>query len=144
MARTLFSRIVLRKLSEITNNKPILISTIFFYSYKYFFNLRFNLFSIIAKEFNQNRNIVVFVAACLVFVLLCTHYGLLQCFSRYFRKLKETRVLRPIFPDYGISCDYDFMKIFRTDVLKNSSVLVLVDIKLPIIFIKLKTFWRSV
>ena len=40
-------------------------------------------------------------------VLLCTHYRPLQCFSTYFRKLKEIRVLRPIFPDYVISCDYD-------------------------------------
>ena len=39
-------------------------------------------------------------------VLLCTHYMPLQCFSTYFRKLKEIRVWRPIFPDYVISCDY--------------------------------------
>ena len=32
-------------------------------------------------------------------VLLCTHYGPLQCFSTYFRKLKEIGVLLPIFPD---------------------------------------------
>ena len=36
----------------------------------------------------------------------CTHYGPLQWFSTYFRKLKETGVLRSIFPDYVISCDY--------------------------------------
>ena len=38
--------------------------------------------------------------------MLCTHYGPLQCFSTYFRKLKEIEVLRPIFPDYVISCNY--------------------------------------
>ena len=43
-------------------------------------------------------------------VLLCTHYGPLQCFSTYFRKLKEIGVLRSIFPDYVISCDYVFNK----------------------------------
>ena len=32
-------------------------------------------------------------------VLLGTHYGPLQCFSTYLRKLKEVGVLRPIFPD---------------------------------------------
>ena len=32
-------------------------------------------------------------------VLLCTHYRLLQCFSTYFCKLKEIRVLWSIFPD---------------------------------------------
>ena len=42
-------------------------------------------------------------------VLLCTHYGPLQCFSKYFRKLKEIGVLWPIFPDYVISCDYDLI-----------------------------------
>ena len=107
MARTFF-RMVLRKFSEITNTKPFLVSTIFFTSMNIsFFNLRFNLFSIIAKKVNQIRNNVVCVVAHLVFVLsLCTHYGPLQCFSTYFRKLKEIGVLRPIFPDYVISCDY--------------------------------------
>ena len=107
MARTFF-RMVLRKFSEITNNKPFLVSTIFFTSMNVsFFNLHFNLFSIITKKVNQIRNNVVCVVAHLVFVLLlCTHYGPLQCFSTYFRKLKEIGVLRPIFPDYVISCDY--------------------------------------
>ena len=69
MARTLFIRMVLRKLSEITNNKPILISTIFFTIMNIsFFSLRFDLFSIIAKKFNQIRNNVVCVVARLVFV----------------------------------------------------------------------------
>ena len=44
-------------------------------------------------------------------VLLCTHYRSLQCFSTYFCKLKEIRVLRPMFPDYVISCDYDMTKV---------------------------------
>ena len=39
-------------------------------------------------------------------VLLSTHYRPLQCFSTFFRKLKEIGDLRPIFPDYAISCDY--------------------------------------
>ena len=72
MARTLFIRMVLRKLSEITNNKPILNSTIFFTIMNIsFFNLRFDLFSIIAKEVNQIRNNVVCVVARLVFVFCC-------------------------------------------------------------------------
>ena len=40
MARTLFSGMVLRKLSEITKSKPILISTMFFYSYDSKLSLR--------------------------------------------------------------------------------------------------------
>ena len=72
MARTLFIRMVLRKLSEITNNKPILISTIFFTIMNIsFFSLRFDLFSIIAKEVNQIRNNVVCVVARLVFLFCC-------------------------------------------------------------------------
>ena len=71
-----------------------------------FCNLRFDLFLIIAKEVNQIRNNVVCVVARLAFVLLCTHYRPLQCFSTYFRKLKEIGVLRPIFPDYVLSYEY--------------------------------------
>ena len=71
MARTFF-RMVLRKFSEITNTKPFLVSTIFFTSMNIsFFNLRFNLFSIIAKKVNQIRNNVVCVVAHLVFVFYC-------------------------------------------------------------------------
>ena len=66
MARTLFLRMVLRKFSEITNKKPIF--TIMNIS---FFSLRFDLFSIIAKEVNQIRNNVVFVVARLVFLFSC-------------------------------------------------------------------------
>ena len=72
MAITLFFRMVLRKLSKITNNKPVLISTIFFTVMSIsFFSLRFDLFSIIVKEVNQIRNNVVCVVARLVFVLCC-------------------------------------------------------------------------
>ena len=45
-------------------------------------------------------------------VLLCTHYEPLQCLLTYFRKLQEIGVLRPIFRDYVISCDYVCMKKF--------------------------------
>ena len=36
----------------------------------------------------------------------------MQCFSTYFRKLKEIGVLQPLFPDYVISCDYDYIEHF--------------------------------
>ena len=102
MARTLFFRMVLKKLSEITNNKPILISTIFFTIMNIsFFSLRFDLFS---SQSNQEQCSLCCSSPCFR-VLLCTHYGSLQCFSTYFRKLKEIGVLRPVFPDYFISCD---------------------------------------
>ena len=102
MARTLFIRMVLRKLSEITNNKPILISTIFFTIMNIsFFSLRFDLFS---SQSNQEQCSLCCSSPCFR-VLLCTHYGSLQRFSTYFHKLKEIGVLRPVFPDYFISCD---------------------------------------
>ena len=51
---------VLRKFSEITSNKPILVRAMFFTIIKIsFFNLRFDLFLIIAKEVKQIKNNVV-------------------------------------------------------------------------------------
>ena len=84
MASTFFFCMVLRKSSEITNSKPIFSQyNVFFTIWNIsFFSLRFDLFSIIAKEVNQIRNNVVCVVARLA------------------------RVLRPIFPDYVVSCDY--------------------------------------
>ena len=59
-----------------------------------FFSLRFELFSIIAKEVNWIRNNVACVVARLVFLfLLCTHCGPLR------RKLEEFGVLGPVFPN---------------------------------------------
>ena len=89
-----------------------------------FFSLRCDLFSIIAKEVNQIRNLwcnVVCVVTRLVFLfLLCTHYGQLQCFSTYFYKLKEIGVLRPKFPDYVISCDYVAIDLTKQIEFENS------------------------
>ena len=77
MARTLFFRMVFRKFSEITNNKPIFSQYNIFYNY--FFSLRLDLFSIIAKEVNQMRNNVVCVVACHIFLFCCAlttcHYS---------------------------------------------------------------------
>ena len=72
MVRTLFFRIAFRKFSEITKNKPIFSQYNIFYNYEYFFfSLRFDLFSIIAKEVNQIRNNVVCVVARFVFLFCC-------------------------------------------------------------------------
>ena len=68
-----------------------------------FFSLRLDLFSIIAKEVNQTRNNVVCVVARFV-LLFCSALTTGRCNT--FRKLKEIGVLRPIFPDYFISCTY--------------------------------------
>ena len=108
MARTLFFCMVLRKFSEITNNKPIFSQYNIFYNYEYFFFQ-----STFWSLFNHRQRSQLYQEQCSLCcsspyfrVLLYTHYGSLQCFSTYFRKLKEIGVLRPISPDYVISCDY--------------------------------------
>ena len=67
----------------------------------------FDRFSIIAikSQSNQEQCSLCCSSPCFC-VLLCNHYGPLQCFSTSFRKLKEVGVLRPIFSDYVISFDY--------------------------------------
>ena len=89
---------------KLLTTNQFLVSTIFFTIMNIsFFSLRFDLFS---SQSNQEQCSLCCSSPCFR-VLLCTHYGPLQCFSTYFRKLKEIGVLRPIFPDYVISCDYD-------------------------------------
>ena len=103
-----YFRMVLRKLSEITNNKPIFSQYNIFYNYEYFFfqSAFWSLFNHRQRsQSNQEQCSMCCSSPCFL-VLLCTHYGLLQCFSTYFQKLKEIGVLRPIFLDYVISCDY--------------------------------------
>ena len=109
MARTLFFRMVLRKLSEISNNNLIFSQYKIFYNYEYFFfqSAFWSLFNHRQRSQSNQEQCSLCCSSPCFRVLLCTHYGPLQCFSTYFRKLKEIRVLRPIFPDYVISCDYD-------------------------------------
>ena len=75
---------------KIIATNHFLVITIFFTNMNiYFFSLCSDLFSIIAKKVNQIGNKVVCVVAHLVFVLLCTHYGPLLCFSTCFCRSKE-------------------------------------------------------
>ena len=93
MAITLFFRMVLRKFSVITNNKPI------FSQYNISFsNLRFDLFSIIAKKVNQIRNNVVCVVARLVFVFCCAlTTGRCNAFQHIFGNKKKSEFYGPYF-----------------------------------------------
>ena len=91
MDRTSFFRMVLRKFSEITENKPIFSQyNIFTIMNISFFNLRFDPFSIIAKEVNQIKNNVICVIARLVFVYCCV-LTTGRC------KLKEIKFYGPYF-----------------------------------------------
>ena len=112
MARALFFRMVLRKLPEITNNKPIFSQCNSFYNYEYFFfqSAFWFLFNHRQRsQSNQEQCSMCCSSPCFL-ILLCTHYGPLQSFSTYFRKLKEIGVLRLIFLDYVISCDCAVIK----------------------------------
>ena len=109
MARTLFFRMVLRKYSEIINNKPNFTQYNIFYNFEYFFfqSAFWSLFNHHQGSQSNQKQCSLCCGLSSFRVLLCTHYGPLQCFSTYFRKLKEIGVLRPKFPDYVFSCDYD-------------------------------------
>ena len=115
MARTLFFCMVLRKFSKITNSKPIYSQYNTCYKRKYFFfqSAFWSLFNRRQKiQSNQEQCGLCCSSPCFC-VLLCTHYGPLQCFSTYFCKLKEIGVIQPIFPDYVISCYYDAIQIIH-------------------------------
>ena len=93
---------------KLLKTNQFLVSTIFFTIMNIsFFSLRFDLFSIIAKEVNQIRSNVVCAVARLVSLFCCAFTtGRCNAFQHIFHKLKQIVVLRPIFPDYVISCDY--------------------------------------
>ena len=102
---------VLGKFWEITNKKPIFSQCNVFYNYKYFFfqSAFWSLFNHCQRSLSNQEQWSLCCSSPCFCVLLCTHHRPLQCFSTYFRKLKEIRVLRPIFPDYDISCDYAYI-----------------------------------
>ena len=99
MSKTLFFHMVLRKFSDITNNKPIFSQNNIFHNYEYFFfqPAFWSFFNHRQRsQSNQKQYSLCYSSPCFL-VLLCTHYGLLHCFSTNFRKLIEISVLRPIF-----------------------------------------------
>ena len=108
MARALFFHMALRKFAEITSNKPVFSQYNIFYNYGYFFfhSAFWSLFNHHQRSQSNLEQCNLCCSSVCFLVLLCTHYGPLQCFLAYVRKLKEIEVLRPIFPDYVISCDY--------------------------------------
>ena len=88
---------VLRKLSEITNNKPIFVLNIKSMNIS-FFSLRFDLFSIIAKKVNQIRSNAACVVARVVF-LFCCALTMDRCndFQHIFVNLKKSEFYSPYF-----------------------------------------------
>ena len=96
------------KFTEITKKNAICSQCNIFYNYEYFFfqPAFWSLFNHRqSSQLNQEQSSMCYSSPCFL-VLLSTPYGPLQCFSTYFCKLKEIGVLRSVFLDYIISCDY--------------------------------------
>ena len=121
MARTLFFRMVFRKFSEITKSKPIFSQYNIFYNYEYFiFQSAFRfLFNHRQKSQSNQEECSMCCSSHCFLVLLCNHYWPLQSFSTQFHKLKEIGVLRPVFPEYVISCDYVSTNYFHVKDLQS-------------------------
>ena len=84
---------------KLLKTNQFLVSTIFFTIINIsFFSLRFDLFSIIAKEVNQIRNNVVCVAARLVFLFcLALSTGRCNAFQHNFVNSKKSEFYGPYF-----------------------------------------------
>ena len=79
------------------------------YEYIFFQSAFWSLFNNFQRSQSNQKQCSLCCSSPCFHVLLCTHYGSLQCFSTYFCKLKEIGVLGPIFLDYIISCDYSLI-----------------------------------
>ena len=77
----------------------------------FIFSIRILVFlSITAKKVNQIRNKIVCVVARLVFVFSCAlTMGRCNAFQHISVNQQKMEVLRSIFPDYVISCDYGLL-----------------------------------
>ena len=102
MARTLFFHMVLRNFSEIANNKPVFSQYNIFCNHEYFFfqSIFWSLFNRRQRSQSNHEQCSLCCRSPCFRVLLCTHYGLLQCFWKYFHKLEfyEIRVLWSYLP----------------------------------------------
>ena len=78
-------------LRNFTTNQ-FLVSKMFFTIYEYFFLQ--SLFNHRQRSQSNKEQCSLCCSSPCFHVLLCTHYGPLQCFSTCFRKLKEIGVLR--------------------------------------------------
>ena len=91
MARTLFLCLVVRKFSEITDNKPIFSQYNNYYNYEYFFfqSAFWSLFNCWQRSQLNQKQCSLCCSSHYFLALPYTQYGTLQCFSAYFRKLKK-------------------------------------------------------
>ena len=119
MARTYFS-VVLRKSSEITNNKPIFIHYNIFYNYEYFlFQSAF--WSLLnhsqRNQSNQEQSSLCYSSpySLVLLGLFCCAPTTRRCnaFQHTFVNYKKSEFLRSIFPDCVIYCEYDLTFISK-------------------------------
>ena len=103
---------------KLLKKTQFLVSTIFFAIMNIsFFSLRFDLFSIIAKEVNQIRNDVVCAVARLVFWSCCAlTAGSCNAFQQNFVNLKKLDFYELYFQTV-ISCDYGLLRLNLTLIL---------------------------
>ena len=89
---------LLRKLSEITNNKPTFSQYNIFYNYKFFFfqSTFWSIFNHRQKSQSSGEQCSLCCTSPCFSVFLYTHYGSVQCFSTYFRK-KKLKFYSPYF-----------------------------------------------
>ena len=107
---------------NILTTKQFFVSTIFFTNKNIsFFNLCFDLFTIINKKSMSNQEQCSLCCSLPYFrVLLCTHYELLQCILTYCHKSKEIRVLQPIFQTMLI-----LVTMIWINFVKNGNMIIL-------------------
>ena len=105
---------------KLLKTNQFLVSTIFFTIINIsFFNLRFELFSIIGKVVNQIRNNVVCVVARLVFVFCCAlTTGHCNAFQHIFLNWMKSEFYSPYFQTV-ISCDYVYSEVKKNELLSN-------------------------
>ena len=86
MTRTLSFCMVHRKLSEITNKKPIFSQYNFFYNYEYFFfqSAFWSLFNYRQRSQSNQKQCSLCCSSPCFLVLLPTHYGPLHAFQHIF------------------------------------------------------------
>ena len=152
MARTLFFRMVFRKFSEITKSKPSFSQYNIFYNYEFFtilwitfLSLRFDLFSIIAKEVNRIRNNIICVAARLEKSTVISVVITLFPFSNHTVIIQFSSVLFYFFIIIIIIIIFHFLFLFFLLLSFFLSLLLFFHINLFVFkfkFLKLKFIFR--
>ena len=124
-----FSVWFLENSPKLLTTNQFLVSTIFFTIMNIsFFNLRFNLFSIISKEVKQIRNNVVCIVARLVFVFFCAP----NAFQHILVNYKKSDFYSPYFQTmlFLVTMRWDVFKLIKNPFIKIKKQLMLTNFTL--------------